>query len=94
MHCMLIIFLGLVDGQDSVEETALRELRVAVTFLRCLMRNQCDLLGRNFVGKFVRATPILACDPGLANTSLSLAVVEVRLRSCYLVFLFKTHRST
>lgn len=54
---------GLIDPNESVESTAVREL----------------IEETGYHGKFVRQTPVMFSDPGLANTNMVLAYVDVDL---------------
>ncbi|QLG70281.1 hypothetical protein HG535_0A02190 [Zygotorulaspora mrakii] len=52
---------GLIDGDESIETAALRELKEET----------------GYVGKIVQQSPVAFNDPGFTNTNLSLVTVEV-----------------
>lgn len=52
---------GLIDGDESIETAALRELKEET----------------GYVGKVIEKSPIIFNDPGFTNTNLSLVTVEI-----------------
>lgn len=54
---------GLVDGHESAEEAAIREMKEET----------------GYTGKVLDVGPVVASDPGLANATLQLVMMEVQL---------------
>jgi ADP-ribose pyrophosphatase len=54
---------GLVDGHESAEQAAIREMKEET----------------GYAGKILEVGPVVASDPGLANATLQLVMMEVQL---------------